>query len=250
MSKITRDTRLRLNLQFFGGRGAAANQRKGIQLRPRKRNYGAPVLGQLLATDVGKALGKKGEPSSIADALRKVNPNYDSRLDAQEAYTSNCQRCIVAYEMQRRGYDVEALPTYADDNLPQIAYRYTNKEGKQELIGRWQGAFKNAKGVNVGASGNNAASEKKTYDNIVKEMTKYGNGSRAVVQILYRNGGGHVFNVENVNGQISFVEAQTGRTKDIWRTLKSVNTDTVRLVRTDNLKVSGRINRFVLKRNK
>ena len=39
-------------------------------------------------------------------ALRGTNPNY---LTAKE-YQNDCQRCVLTYEMRRRGYDVETLP--------------------------------------------------------------------------------------------------------------------------------------------
>ena len=37
----------------------------------------------------------------------KVNPNYLFDIDA---YKYNCQCCVVAYEVRRRGFDVEAAP--------------------------------------------------------------------------------------------------------------------------------------------
>lgn len=49
--------------------------------------------------------------------IETVNPNYDMpqsklrRLGLRDdAYTSNCQRCVPAYEARCRGYDVTALP--------------------------------------------------------------------------------------------------------------------------------------------
>lgn len=154
----------------------------------------------------------------------------------------NCQRCVVAYELRRRGYDVTALPTYKDDTLPQIAYK--NKAlGTYE--GRWKGAFKDAKTVNVGD-----ASQRKTISNIENKMAEYGEGSRGVVQIFYRGGGGHVFNVERKNGKTIYSEAQTGKVKDIRKTMQMVKTQSVNLVRTDNLKISDRAKNFVTRNNK
>ena len=78
-------------------------------------------------------------------------------------------------------------------------------------------------------------------------MRQFGNGARAVIQILYRGGGGHVFNVENQNGRIVYIEAQAGKIKDIGATMAHVKTDTVNLIRTDNLKISDRAKKFVRK---
>lgn len=96
-------------------------------------------------------------------------------------FSENCQRAVVAYEARRRGYKVTAQPTYEGDKLPQIV----------KSNGRWQGAFKGAKTEMV--SGKNA---KEVQKNIESKMKQYGNGSRAVVGVQWKNGGGHVFNVE------------------------------------------------------
>lgn len=105
------------------------------------------------------------------------------------------------------------------------------------------GAFRDAKPINVSARGKNA--EQKVMQNIDAQMKKYGEGSRGVVQILYKNGGGHVFNVERKNGKTQYIEAQAGKVKDFGDTLKIVKTGQVALVRTDNLKFSDRAKNFV-----
>ena len=50
--------------------------------------------------------GVRGRPMEVDPAARDANPNYAKG----EEYRTNCQRCIWAYEMRRRGYDVEAKP--------------------------------------------------------------------------------------------------------------------------------------------
>lgn len=195
--------------------------------------------------DIGRslkdAIGAKGEPKSIGDSVVEVNPYYNRNF---REYSENCQRCVVAYELRRRGYDVTAMPTYMGDRLPRIAY-FDPKNGIYE--GRWKGAFQGAKSIGVGVPGNTSSAESKVISNIEDRMKEFGNGARAVVQILYRGGGGHVFNVENQNGRIVYVEAQAGKLKDIADTMRRVKTDTVTLVRTDNLKISDRAKKFVRK---
>lgn len=53
-------------------------------------------------------LGPRGKQKTVDEALAGSNPHYREGREWQQ----NCQRCIYAYEMQRRGYDVEALPPY------------------------------------------------------------------------------------------------------------------------------------------
>jgi len=54
---------------------------------------------------------ERGAPMSIdlADS-EHANPRYCTLVDGSfRPYTSNCQTCVVAYELRKRGYDVEAI---------------------------------------------------------------------------------------------------------------------------------------------
>lgn len=69
------------------------------------------------AATLAEALGRRGESMGIEDADRgNANPGYRSG----GGYGRNCQSCVPAYEMRRRGYDVIALPL-AEDNSTQMA---------------------------------------------------------------------------------------------------------------------------------
>lgn len=131
--------------------------------------------------------------------------------------------------MRRRGYNVTALPVYKDDRLPVV-----NSFGN----GIWQGAFKGAKNVRVGAT-----TPRKVQSNLEAKMKSYGNGARAIVRIP-----GHVFNCENVNGKIRYVDAQIGKrytSNDVFGRLTKEQLKTVRIIRTDNLKISDRARKSV-----
>lgn len=55
----------------------------------------------------------KGPDMDFQSADHKnANPNYRHIWDKdyKEGYRINCQTCVIAYEMRRRGYNVEALP--------------------------------------------------------------------------------------------------------------------------------------------
>lgn len=215
----------------MGGRGTSS-------FRTRQTGkWSTGVLGSRITDSLKEAIGEKGAPNSIAESVVSVNPYYSNNY---REFSENCQRCVVAYELNRRGYNVTALPTYKGDTLPHIAH-YDPKSNTFE--GRWKGAFKGAKTINVGAK-----SESKTIANIESKMKSYGDGSRGVVQIFYKSGGGHVFNVENQRGRIVYVEAQTGNIKNISKTMSSVVTTDVNLIRTDNLRLSDRARNFVTKR--
>lgn len=99
--------------------------------------------------------------------------------------------------------------------------------------GIWQKAFRHAQPIKVGASTQKAAQNK-----VEKQMHSWGKGARGIIQIP-----GHVFNCENVNGKIRYVDAQTGTkytSKNIFGMLSKRETGHIYLTRTDNLRISDR----------
>ena len=216
-------------LQVFGGRG-----QEYASPGSAKPNFQKNIAGPKVSDTLKEAIGKKGAPINMERAYKDANPNYDNTGSFDE-YNMNCQRCVVAYELRRRGYDVTALPTYDGDKLPQ-----------SKLIGniswdRWQGAFRSAKPVSV-----RAETSETVVKNIEKRMKSYGNGARGVISITYKNSRiGHVFNVEQRKGKTYFVDAQDG--KRVWAKnfMDIVDKSTVTLTRIDNLRLSDRAKNFV-----
>ena len=153
--------------------------------------------------------------------MKNVNPNHSYEYSE---FSENCQRCVIAYELRRRGYNVTALPTYKGDRLP-----YVTRNGR----GIWQKAFRHAQPIKVGAVTQQAAQNK-----VEKQMKSWGKGARGIIQIP-----GHVFNCENVNGKIRYVDAQTGTkytSKNVFGILSGRETRDIYLTRTDNLRISDR----------
>lgn len=186
---------------------------------------GSPNIQQ--PTSMREALGTKGKSLSIADAVMGANPYYSG---SYREFSENCQRCVVAYEARRRGYNVTAQPTFSGDVIPTVVHGN----------GRWQGAFKNAKRLDV--SGKNIES---VTSKINAKMKDFGNGSRAVVAVQWKKGGGHVINIENRSGKVYYVDAQVGQKYTSSNFFKNVNLSSVALVRTDNLNFSSRIEKMI-----
>ena len=225
----------------MGGRGAGYNPPTGNS----KERYSKNSVGTRVFDTVKGALGEKGKSIDMNKAYQDANPNYNPR--GYDEYTKNCQRCVVAYELRRRGYDVTAQPTYKGDTLPQVV-RIDN-EGRK--WGKWQGAFRHARPESVKA---------KTSDGVVKniqdKMRGWGDGSRAVVSITYRNPAtgrklrqGHVFNVEQRKGTTYFVDAQDGSRIHAKEFFEITDRSTVTITRTDNLRISDRAKYFVTSEN-
>lgn len=186
-----------------------------------------PVMRPPAPTIRGQ-IGEKGEPQSPSQAMKRTNPDINA-VDAMEYqdYQSNCQRCVVAYELNRRGYNVEAEATFNNDPYPNG--------------GHWMTAFNGAKSENVGAT-----TTAKVNKNIETKMADWGNGSRGVVQV---NSGtrGHVFNVEYRNGKLNYYDAQHNIRYDPKRVFNHVTKSQVKVVRVDNLSIGDNVRDMVRK---
>lgn len=88
--------------EWATGKKAAEIAKTHAPAEPEKPRFTDPVVK---GDPVCDALGcRKGAPFSIEDAAAIVNP----RFKEDWGYQHNCQRCVQAYELARRGYDVEA----------------------------------------------------------------------------------------------------------------------------------------------
>lgn len=124
----------------------------------------------------------QGKHTSAQD-IAATNPGRGT----DPAYEANCQRCVPAYEMRRRGYDVQARPAPADDALcsPQ----------------------------NIASMFNDVRMMRVRQGNGLKEIEQFmqlwGEGARAEVYVEMRNTG-HVFVAEQRNGRTVFRDPQKG----------------------------------------
>lgn len=175
-------------------------------------------------------LGPRGKQKTVDEALAGSNPHYREGREWQQ----NCQRCIYAYEMQRRGYDVEALPRIFDgtDRLP---YMY-DKNG-------WLAVMDGAKAVDFPS--------RNTIQKMADQMANWGDGARAIVRVQWKGGrSGHVFMAEQQKGGTVFMDPQTGRYVDIHAYMDQAVKGATKLVRIDNLKPTALLEKCVKKRDK
>ena len=206
---------IRINLQFFGGRGAISTKNHGTKL----------------------GIGKKSGSKSIDKALKTINPNYHNADAEQEGWWDNCQSCTISFEAMQRGYNVEALPHKPNDKFffadgkEHYWYEVFNKKAEVMYAGtslKTMGAFWGIKGHTVPVN---------TAGQIEKQMKNWGDGARATLEVAWKgkNAGSHILNVVNKGGKIIAVDTQDGTTPS----LKSLMSDTQRnwnaLTRVDNI---------------
>lgn len=199
----------------MGGRGASSSGSDGLPAKFR---------------DV---LGRKSSPRSAEVALKTANPKFNE----DRAYRINCQRCIWAYEMQRRGYKVQARGNHGDD-----FNHWDNKQGfshvfedaKFEPVGWWaEGSVPTL----PKSKGGTVTQRRQVARNIEKKMKEWGEGSRAAVCVGWRDAEtGHAFSVENIGGKVYIVDAQPGKKMPLMDYIDRASLRSTYICRTDNLK--------------
>ncbi|MFE1190123.1 toxin glutamine deamidase domain-containing protein [[Kitasatospora] papulosa] len=141
-------------------------------------NQAAAVTRHHTQGPVARAVEARKTNKQVDKALHAANPHYQQDV---HAYSHNCSHVAQAYELRRRGLDVEAGPDSTGGRTP------------LELGEAWGGDFTFSP-ANVGrAEAERAFAEP---------------GSRGMIIVTWKSGGAHAFTVENVGGKVRFVDGQ------------------------------------------
>jgi hypothetical protein len=171
----------------------------------------AAVLGDTLQAQAADGLdaGVSVAQAQLARDLALVNPTWDPSVIEGG---SNCVHVVQAYELRRRGYDVQATV------LPEEhALEGARSVGDIEAI--WGRSF-------------TAAADRGVVDRAFATP-----GSRGIVRTAQRADlTGHVFNVENVNGRVRYLDAQsnTSDARFYFRSARNIS-----YLRLDDLALPG-----------
>lgn len=170
-----------------------------------------------------KDLPKKVDKYSDKEDQAVINPDYDPKVYAN---SMNCAYCTAAYELRKRGYDVEAAPanTLTYNTIDEIASWYKDPD--------------------LYHFDTNAARSK----DIENEMLKMGEGARGQYCVYWGQGGGHSMVWEVKNNKVIVKDCQTNRVVDIEEYLPYISEGY--FFRTDNLELNDRITKAVRQRTK
>jgi len=162
----------------------------------------------------------------MADLLA-VNPNVDKGLE----YQVNCGYCAAAFEMRRRGHDVEAAPLTTGQGIAREEW-CDLFEGFQPLSPR-------------------SLTPEDVISEMELEILSWGNGARGTVLGLFRESfagrPGHIFSFEVMNGRVVFVDAQDAGINAV-QYLKDMRPDSIEYGRLNNLKPSAKTIRVALRK--
>lgn len=147
---------------------------------------------------------------NIGEAARGANPYY-----GHSSHNNNCQCCVWAYEMRRRGFDVIACPQQVEFDEPREMSRVVSG-------GKW---------VMV------------TKPGVERQMKKWGVGSRAILYLQWIKDKAHVINVECTENGVVYVDPQPGMIVDGQRYLNRARN--MRLMRVDDKEITDAIHKLV-----
>lgn len=185
--------------------------------------------------------------SSRDEDMAAVNPNYNP---FKRDYSYNCQRCTFAYEMRRRGYDVEAVAETSSSNISMLTTGMGNYYvGGKDKMCNISNIIENYLKRNP--------TEKKLFKSITlnarvmeDELLSHGEGARGHLAFGWLSGGGHVVNWEVENGEVVIRDAQTNEKHNIQYYWRYVKPNTTQYIRTDNLELKPEALKFVKRKER
>lgn len=145
----------------------------------------------------------------------------------------NCQRCVMAYELRERGYDVKASSGEGTEL------------GDVELMLM---CFKNPDTVSYRADRDGG--ENRISKNVLKQVKDWGDGARAIAMVTYETHG-HTYNIVNEGGRVYVKDAQTGLSRDVEKSksltdgIRFNGMEEVTVMRVDNVGVTSEIMDYV-----
>ena len=171
-------------------------------------------------------LNRKQVAMTLDADMAACNPKYSKG----GVYKNNCISCALAYDLRRRGYDVEAAPI---DTTSAI-----NGSLPVQL-----GFYKGEKLETFDVPSDNNVAMKQFSDRILK----YGDGSRGLLRIRWKNGDGHAAIWEVSGDTVVIRDPQNNTIVNLLDYVRRAKT--FYYFRTDNLELTNKVTEFVRNHN-
>ena len=181
--------------------------------------------GDDYAEEMLSKLKRKTTETNQNEDMAACNPKYLKG----GVYKNNCISCALAYDMRRRGYDVESSPIDTTSA--------TNGSLPVQL-----GFYKGEK-LEVFEVPKDLYAATKQFSN---QILEYGDGSRGMLRIRWKNGDGHAAVWEVDGNSVIVRDPQNNTIVDLSDYMRRAKT--FYYFRTDNLEPTEKVTRFVKNR--
>ena len=181
--------------------------------------------GKNRAEEMLPNLKRKTTETNQNEDMAACNPEYVKG----GVYKNNCISCALAYDMRRRGYDVEAMPidttSATNGSLPvQLGFYKGEKLESFEVPNDPDVAAKQC----------------------TKRIHKYGDGSGGMLRIRWKNGDGHAVVWEVDGNSVIVRDPQNNTIVDLLDYMRRAKT--FYYFRVDNLELTNKAFHFVQNR--
>ena len=176
----------------------------------------------------------QGKIMNFTDADgNKCNPKFVLKDAREKGYYDNCQTCTVAYELRRRGFNIEALPN--KDNEFYEKWCVENNFN-------WRDRFMNSNGtrpqyIKSGFGLKDTINDKLSFiENVTEDIGRY----EIYCQWKEKDAGAHVFIVERQkDGNLLWFDPQSGRHGGTFKdSLKRMRKYNIGILRIDDKLIS------------
>lgn len=152
---------------------------------------------------------KNNKNASMEEDVLKVNPGFTNLSDTSK---NNCMLCTTAYDLRRRGYDVNAERVSQGLQPTDVKRYYPDAEVRQIT---------------------NATTTAELNQKTQEALLSQGEGARGNLMVQWQGGGGHSMAYEVHNGEVKIYDAQTGQVKSTGDVIKY--TTSASYARLDNV---------------
>lgn len=187
-------------------------------------------------------------PFRPANELRG-NPHYAK----SSTYRVNCQTCVVANEMRRRGFNIEALPNTKGSALERLSYHTesawiddTGNTPTSNISGLRKVKRKRWDGTEYEAWEKTCKNRKQMVAALESDITE--DGRYHIKWTWAKRNCGHIITVERVGGKFRYYDPQNGKViDDFFGYINGIKTAKgIRWLRVDTLRVNPDVAKKVL----
>jgi hypothetical protein len=234
---------LKDNKEYVEAARVSANYAPATPIRTKRENKTKNDI------DIEKTITvHKGAEMTFEEANElRGNPCYGNGIQ----YSHNCQSCVVANELRRRGFDVQAFGKTNDVNS--IPHRlstdtelaWVDKNGKKPQSNQAGGFYFD----NYRMKNKTIAVMKNEVNDLTEEVGRY--NMKIVWKKTYGDGG-HIITVERMpGGDLRFYDPQSGKTVDFfddWAKKIKLSYG-AKILRVDNLDINTKIINGIAKKS-
>ena len=151
--------------------------------------------------------------------VSRINPNY-----GDVGTKMNCRRCTIAYELSRRGYDVQATRSVGGSGQSTVRLHnaMSSKQNRMSTLKFALDLTKTKADLESARTASEILGSKNTAQDIFENLAKNPSKSRGELTTYFKSGGAHSMAWEILNGKPVVIDNQSGTVYDSAKALSAI----------------------------